>query len=358
MNSKVGIPRGLFFYKYYPLWKTFFEELGAEIVVSDITNKSILDSGVKTCVDEACLPVKLFHGHVINLADRVDYLFIPRFTSISRNEYVCPEFGGLPDMVRHTVNNLPTVINTEVNLRKSSRNAWKAALETGNYLTSDKTAIRKAYNKAVICYRQFRKEIRNGKLPFSTSGNIPGVGNTYGNACKNANGNTTGNVCRNASGNAMGDASGDRRFKIAVIGHAYNIYDKYVNMGLLDKLQKYDAEIITVEMMDESIINQKASALKKPMFWNFGRKALGSAFHIIEKGGVDGIIYVMSFGCGIDSFVCDLIERKVKRNTDIPFIILTIDEHSGEAGINTRLEAFIDMIGWRKTNENNVSTSG
>ena len=53
------------------------------------------------------------------------------------------------------------------------------------------------------------------------------------------------------------------------------------------------------------------------------------------------MIYVMSFGCGIDSFVCDLIERKMRRETDIPFIVLTLDEHSGEAGMNTRLEAFL-----------------
>jgi predicted nucleotide-binding protein (sugar kinase/HSP70/actin superfamily) len=56
----------------------------------------------------------------------------------------------------------------------------------------------------------------------------------------------------------------------------------------------------------------------------------------------------MSFGCGVDSFVCDLAERKVRRSRDMPFIILTIDEHSGEAGLDTRLEAFVDMIRWRK----------
>ena len=85
-TTKVGIPRALFYYQYYPLWKTFFEELGAEIVLSDRTTKSIMDEGSKTCVDEACLPIKIFHGHVMNIKDKVDYLFIPRFTSVSRNE--------------------------------------------------------------------------------------------------------------------------------------------------------------------------------------------------------------------------------------------------------------------------------
>jgi len=61
----------------------------------------------------------------------------------------------------------------------------------------------------------------------------------------------------------------------------------------------------------------------------------------LDKEDIDGIIYLMSFGCGVDSFVCDLIERRVRKTKDVPFIILTLDEHSGQAGMDTRLEAFM-----------------
>ena len=330
MGKKVGIPRSLFYFKYYPLWKTFLEELGAEIVVSDATNKRILDAGVNACVSEACLPVKLFHGHVLNLVDRVDYILVPRFTSISRNEYVCPEFGGLPDMVRHTLKGIPTLIDTEVNLRKSGRNSWRAAYETGCYFTRDKARIKRAFRIAVRDYRDFRNVVREGRLPFSDTDYSGG----------------------------SGAESGDRQLKIAVIGHAYNLYDRYINMNMLEKLRRSGATVITVDMLEEAEINRCAAALNKPVFWNFGRKALGGILHLIDKKDVDGVIYVMSFGCGIDSFVCDLAQRWIRRQTDIPFIILTLDEHSGEAGLNTRLEAFIDMIEWRSLNGYNVSTSG
>lgn len=329
MYKKVGIPRGLFYYKYFPLWKTFLEEIGAEITVSDVTNKRILDAGVKACVDDACLPVKLFHGHVLNLIGRVECLFIPRFTSISRNEYVCPQFGGLPDTIRNTLKKLPPVIDTEVNLRKSASNSWKAALETGRWFTSDKKLIKAAFDKAVCEYRSFRNTIRQGELPFSTSSRT----------------------------SADENAGNGREMKIAVIGHAYNLYDTHINMNMLQKLQKYGVKVITADMVEEDMINLNVKSLHKPMFWNFGRKALGSVFHLTHNREIDGIIYVMSFGCGIDAFVCDLIERRLKRETDIPFILLTLDEHSGEAGLNTRLEAFIDMIRWRKTDENNISAS-
>lgn len=328
MYKKVGIPRGLFYYKYFPLWKTFLEELGAEITVSGATNKRILDDGVKACVDEACLPVKLFCGHVQDLAGKVDCLFIPRFTSISRNEYVCPQMGGLPDTVRHTLKNLPPIIDTEVNVRKTASNSWKAALDTGRFFTTDKRLIRAAFEKAVCDYRSFREDARKGRLPFAKD-------------------------CRTGE-----NAGNGRALKLAVIGHVYNLYDSHINMNMLEKLQRNGVEVITADMVDEEAINRCAGSLHKPMFWNFGRKALGSALYLAGSGKIDGVIYVMSFGCGIDSFVCDLMERRLKREADIPFTLLTIDEHSGEAGLNTRLEAFIDMIRWRGANENNISASG
>jgi len=75
---------------------------------------------------------------------------------------------------------------------------------------------------------------------------------------------------------------------------------------------------------------------------------IGSAFHFMDSDSIDGIIHVASFGCGPDSFTGEIIERQVRRRGNLPFLNLTIDEHTGEAGVITRLEAFIDMIRWRR----------
>ncbi|MCX7842602.1 MAG: acyl-CoA dehydratase activase-related protein [Clostridia bacterium] len=330
MSITIGIPRSLYYYKFYPLWNTFFEELGAKVVVSDHTSKYILDQGVKSCVDEACLPVKIFHGHVLNLKDRVDCLFIPRFTSISKNEYICPKFGGLPDVVRNTLSGLPAVIDTEVNLRKSGKNALLAAYDAGKHFCADKRHIRKAFDKAVMCYRQYKKQLMDGKLP----------GDIFDKKAPKSK------------------AHGAKPLNIAVIGHEYNLYDRYVNMNLLQKLKSSVANIITVDMLSEELINEKTRQLPKRMFWNFGRRAVGAALHLLERKDIDGVIFIMSFGCGVDSFVCDLVERRIRRESMIPFLVLTIDEHSGEAGMDTRLEAFIDMIRWRCSCENNLPAYG
>ena len=348
MPKKVGIPRALFYYQYYPLWKTFMEELGAEIVVSDFTTKSILDDGVKSCVDEACLPVKLFHGHILNLKDKVDYLFIPRFTSVSKNEYICPKFGGLPDMVRHTLSGIPEIIDVEVNMRKSRGNSLKAAIEVGQYFCDRKAQIKDAYIKAVKYYRNFRKYAKTNILTseqfenWMTESRKPVVKNhKYGRKILE-----------------LGAGEPSNKLNIAVLGHVYNLYDNFINMDMVYKLMSSNVNVITIDMIDGKIINEKSKTLKKRFFWNFGRKAYGSAMHLMDMENIDGIIYVMSFGCGVDSFVSDLIERNIRRSGDIPFIVLTIDEHSGEAGMDTRLEAFLDMIRWRNKNEADISAYG
>lgn len=349
---KIGIPRSLFYYKFISLWEVFFAELGAEVIVSDPTNKRILDDGVKTCVDEACLPVKLFHGHVMNLIGRVDYIFIPRFTSISKKEYICPEFGGLPDMVRHTLTGLPELIDTEINMRSSDNGAVKAAIETGARLGAGKSASRAAYMKAMKSYKDFRRRELSGDIPFTSDKRDVPLPTPLSPQDKRTVPLSGSGIVRNQATASPG------RLRIALVGHPYNIYDRYISMNMIVKLKKYGAEVETIEMVGAGDIEKQTARLSKPMFWNYGRNAYGAALHMAASGRIDGMICLSSFSCGIDSFVHDLIERKIHREYQIPVITITIDEHSGEAGFNTRLEAFVDMLCWRRSNENNISSSG
>jgi predicted nucleotide-binding protein (sugar kinase/HSP70/actin superfamily) len=350
LSVRIGIPRSLFYFRFIPLWETFFQELGAEVIVSEPTNRGILDDGVKSCVDEACLPVKLFHGHVLNLKDRVDYLFVPRFTSISKKEYICPEFGGLPDMVRHTLKDLPPLIDTEINMRRSESNAAKAAAEMAAYLGGSGRDAKRALKAALESYRDFRYQALCGVMPFTDQ-----AGNGARDLHSGSDGTRAGNrLPRDVPLRAVAAPTA----RIAVIGHPYVLYDRYVSMDLLGKLRRLGADVRTMEMVDDADIREHCSRLRKPMFWNHGRRAYGAALHLAARGGIDGMICVTSFGCGIDSFINDLIERRVRTEYGIPFIIMTVDEHTGEAGFNTRLEAFTDMLRWRKADENNIPASG
>jgi predicted nucleotide-binding protein (sugar kinase/HSP70/actin superfamily) len=58
---------------------------------------------------------------------------------------------------------------------------------------------------------------------------------------------------------------------------------------------------------------------------------------------VDGIIHITAFGCGPDFIVDKLMELEA-RSRNMPYLTITLDEQTGQEGLNTRLEAFVDML--------------
>ena len=95
------------------------------------------------------------------------------------------------------------------------------------------------------------------------------------------------------------------------------------------------------------------STLSKEIYWETAREIVGSILYFAEHRSVDGIIFVTSFKCGIDALMQEFLKRTVGKNKkgNIPFMTLTFDEHTSVEGVNTRLEAFLDLISQRKGNE-------
>jgi predicted nucleotide-binding protein (sugar kinase/HSP70/actin superfamily) len=291
---KVGIPKGLLYYKYYPFLENFFTELGAEIISSTDTNKEILDKGVMYCVDEACLPVKVFHGHVASIKDKCDMVVIPRIMQLREREFICPKFCGLPEMVVNSIPDMPRATMAPI-YATSREKLYEWAKEAGAMITKDTAKIRKAFDRAVDEQKKFKSGIKNDKF----------------------------------------------NLKIALAGHPYNIYDNYLNMNIVKKLNKLGVGVITEEHLDEESIDNEVKHLFKKPFWTFARNTYGFTVHMANSRKVDGIVYISSFACGIDSVIIDLIKDRIG---DFPFMILKIDEHTGEAGLDTRVEAYVDML--------------
>lgn len=302
---KIGIPRGLLYYKYNPFIQNFFYELGSEIVISPATNKKILDDGVKYCVDEACLPMKIFHGHVASIKDKCDIVVVPRIMQLKEGEYICPKFCGLPEMIKYSIPNMPQITETPV-YAYTTEKLYKSIKDIAYKVTKDNYKIKKAFNKALFEQSKFRTGVNDKEY----------------------------------------------QFKIALVGHPYNIYDEFINMNLIKKLNALGIGIITEENIDEKLIDIETEKLFKRPFWTFARKVYGSSTYLVANKAVDGIIYISSFACGIDSVVIELIKERIGQ---FPMLVLKIDEHTGEAGLDTRIEAFSDMLQRRYKNENHIS---
>src|SRR4030067_3816228 len=108
--TRIGIPRALLYYKYYPMWLTFLKEMGACVVVSGQTNPRIIKQGAARVVCDTCLPLKAYVGHVISLTGNCDSIFIPILRSTGKKVLNCSRFLGLPDMIRAVVPEAPLIL--------------------------------------------------------------------------------------------------------------------------------------------------------------------------------------------------------------------------------------------------------
>ncbi|MFH1679766.1 MAG: hypothetical protein ABIH26_03880, partial [Candidatus Eisenbacteria bacterium] len=77
------------------------------------------------------------------------------------------------------------------------------------------------------------------------------------------------------------------------------------------------------------------------MYWNYGRKILQAAKIVGGRPNLH-IIYITNFKCGPDSY----IKHYIREASGKPFLSLTIDGHSNDAGLMTRCEAYLDSKGF------------
>ena len=296
-------------------------------MISEKTNNQIVDKGGRFAIDEICIPLKLYYGHVFNLIDKkVDYIFIPRYISTTFGTYMCPKFIGLPDMIRGTMDDVPPIIEMDIDLRKKPK--WLSAFETARRLGRSISKIRSAYEKAITSFHAFREVMVKGYSFQQALG-----------------------LSRKDPKTIPEKKKGDKAATIAVIGHGYNVHDPFINMDLLNKIGKMNADVVVLENLPLEIFEDQTiitNTLKN--YWGNEEEILSAINYLFEKKNIDGIVFICSFCCGPDSLIDEIITRDAKK-LDIPYICLVLDEHSGQAGVITRVEAFVDMIIRRKRNK-------
>jgi len=329
MSVRVGIPRALLYYRYFPLWNTFFKELGVQVVVSHPSTRTVLEDGFKFADDDVCIPTKMIFGHVLTIKDEVDYLFIPRFLSDNKRSYCCPMLAGLPEMIKYSLPHLPPILDPFIDERYRGTRSSAALSKVGKTLKCNFLRTRRAYLKAREQQDQFQCRMRDGE----SVQDLINVLETHG--------------CFPAK--PMTRNERDESMRIGVIGHPYSLYDAFFNFDLFKRLKEARASIYTQERVREQIIDFHLQRLQKDVYWTSGREILGAAVHFLESRAVDGLIYLTCFSCGIDSMIEPLVGFRAKREIT-PYMALMIDEHTGIGGLVTRLEAFLDTVKRRKLN--------
>lgn len=306
---KVGIPRGFLYYRYRVLWETFFDELGIEFIVSPETNKDIIKRGNAHAIDESCLSSKIFTGHVDYLIGKCDYIFIPRVATFGeKREFVCSKFQAIYDVVKNTYREEdPKILYYSIDVYNKDTEL-KAFLKMGKFLGKNKAQVLKAYYIA----KQAEKTTKLLEI------------------------------------NNQNQLLDSDKLKILIVSHPYNIYDKYVGEPIINTLKELDCVPILGCVAPEKQAREKAQLISATLPWTFNKELVGAI--ALYKDKVDGIILVSSFPCGPDSLVNEMIIRRFKEK---PIINLVLDGQEGTAGMETRLESFVDIIRLRKDRDDN-----
>jgi len=321
---RIGIPRALLYYQYYPMWQTFFQELGAEVVVSPPTSEAILSSGSSRVVAETCLPVKAFLGHVIYLVEKCDYIFIPAIRSVKYKVYNCSKFLGLPDMTKAVIPESPPILDIEIDINKGKRTLYQAIYQLGRHFTWSPLKVKRASIAAWQAHLNYRQLMAESYL-------------TPPQAIERISGTSDPESKLPSSNPASPQAT------VAIIGHPYLLYDEYINHRLIHRLEQAHNRVLTPEMVTAPELESAIIRLVGRAYWTYEEEVVGAGEHYL-KSGTDGIIGIMAFGCGPDSLMMDMVHRQATSLRVTPFMNLTLEEHTAEAGIVTRLEAFLDMI--------------
>lgn len=323
---KIGLPRALLFYYYYPLWKKLFELLDVEVVLSQNSNKQLVEKGIKVTVPEICVPIKIFNGHVIDLLEQnVDMVFIPRFISVEKNYWFCPKFLGLPELVTYSVPGAKARMLT-FDIRALSEDTCDFATYSSlcMLLGVSPQRVKTALIEAAAYWHRFRRICRAGYTIEEAE-----------------------NLCSKGMDAPFDVDSSDYRVTLGVLGYVYNIYDPFASLDIIGKLRAMGVKVITFEMMDEKSLVSHRDAADKNLYWTFSDKLAGAADTLLAQDGIDGLIHVTAFGCGPDSIIGKLMELDSEA-LHKPLMTLRIDEHTGESHLQTRLEAFVDMIARKK----------
>jgi len=308
------------FYRYFPFWQTFFERLGWRVLVSD----GVRQKGKIVYFEDSCLPMKLLVTHAVFLKDKVDHLFVPRLVSVHRTYIMCPKFRGAPDIVRLATGGNISIIDETIDLRKGERSLFRSFLKIGERLGASRQESKKAFQEAGKSFSKFQKDWtdRINRIPQGQLFEL--------------------NIPTPPAGRKV-------PLRVAFIGHPYNLFDTDINKDLFTLTKSLGMEVITSDFLSEKEIDQQISDLSKEIYWSSGREIVGALFHFLS-GGVDGVVFLTSFKCGIDALLQEFIKRrlKVRGGSSIPLLILSFDEHTGREGLTTRLEAFRDVMEQRK----------
>ncbi len=314
-RGSIGFNRSFLVNSYYPLYSNFFVELGYDIVIPE----ELSQEGIDRQNASFCYPVELSHGFFYSLLSSnppPDYIFLPHFKAIpaendtesSEQSQVCPLVQGETFYLRTTFRNeieqlaqrgthlLTPLIDLSIDLDNAQKPLIETAIKMGIRRKEAIRAFKRAVNRQKECLAEMKAIGRHTLDQL--------------------------------------EAEPDK-FAVVIFSRLYNGYVEEAHKGIPHKFASRGILTIPLDFLE---LEEERS--KRHMYWGMG-KLIMKAGRMVERHPQLFGTYITNFSCGPDSFVVgyfrDLMGRK-------PSLTLELDNHTADAGLETRVEAFLDIV--------------
>ena len=127
--------------------------------------------------------------------------------------------------------------------------------------------------------------------------------------------------------------------RVALIGHFYNLEDDYIGRHIIDTFKARGYRVVRKDELPAAVLSSRAGFARN-IRWVYERELYNAFRYLVDK--VSGVCVVVSMGCGPDSLVAEFMREESAR-LGVPFLELVMDEHTGVAGLVTRIEAFVEL---------------
>ncbi len=303
-NLTVGIPKAFSFHSLLPFYSWYFHILGVPIVISDEISKK----GIAKVESSYCFPAEIAHGAVQNILDKnVDFIFLPHFANMPTMEKdvphgtLCPLTQGLPYFSKAAFKLsddkiLRPIVDFKHGFAESKKEFEKTAEKLGFSAEQGGYAYDRAIEKFHEFYSAYKKKGAEILEEVKANPNKPYV---------------------------------------ALFGRPYNAFTKDANMGIPRKFASQGVTVIPFDM-----IYSQDSEIFPNMYWYYGQQDMKAVNRVMEIQNLY-LCWVSNFSCAPDSFMLHYIRWMLGKK---PYLVLEIDSHTADAGLDTRVEAFLDVV--------------
>lgn len=316
----IGLPRVLNMYENYPLWFTFFTELGFSVRLSPRSSHALYEKGIESIPSEsACYPAKIVHGHIQSLIDAgVKTIFYPcvPYEQIefegAGNHYNCPIVTSYPEVI---YNNMDVVRAPGMRFLYPFINL------------ADEKSFEKQMFDTLAPYHIPMAEIKAAaKAAFAERANFKAD-------------------IRKKGEEALAWLEERDQRGIVLAGRPYHV-DPEINHGIPDMITSQGFAVLTEDSIAH--LGHMKRDIRVVDQWAYHTRLYEAAAAVINNNRLE-LIQLNSFGCGLDAVTTDQVQEILQSHQNI-YTTLKIDEVSNLGTAKIRVRSLKAAISERDRN--------